>query len=236
MCLQIGLLSSGSCQFRQLIVEGKVCAWRKQTVFFDKKYIYDPTEDKCFAFFMFRRIQRSNPPIPKSFSNEVKDLILRLLTKDSTHRLGAKGSADIKKHAFFRVSVIRLAIEVHFHKHFKETLWECVNDSVLKQRLDHEHTMHSGCSLNKALSYSVFSTSLTGMTWLSATSSRPLPLRFTMSSTPATSVTSSPTLCLQTRQLLYRLRVKTFSGATPMWRPLSSSAKTKSLRTFWHLP
>ena len=49
-----------------------------------------------------KRIQKSNPPIPKSFSHDVKDLILRLLTKDPMSRMGATGAAEIKKHPFFR--------------------------------------------------------------------------------------------------------------------------------------
>ncbi|ELU01154.1 hypothetical protein CAPTEDRAFT_1743 [Capitella teleta] len=49
-----------------------------------------------------KRVLKSNPPIPKHFSPAVKDLILRLLTKDSAQRLGAKGAHQVKGHTFFK--------------------------------------------------------------------------------------------------------------------------------------
>jgi serine/threonine protein kinase len=53
---------------------------------------------------MYRRILRSSPPMPNSFSADARDFVLRLLVKDPAKRLGAKGADDIKKHPFFRVS------------------------------------------------------------------------------------------------------------------------------------
>lgn len=53
----------------------------------------------CFC----RRILKASPPIPKSFSSEAKDFILKLLTKDPHERLGSRGAAEVKKHKFFKV-------------------------------------------------------------------------------------------------------------------------------------
>lgn len=55
------------------------------------------------VLYIFRRILKSVPPIPKSFSPEVTDFILRLLTKEPEKRLGAGGAEEVKKHPFFRV-------------------------------------------------------------------------------------------------------------------------------------
>ncbi|XP_071162584.1 ribosomal protein S6 kinase alpha-5-like [Mytilus edulis] len=49
-----------------------------------------------------RRILKASPPIPKSFSSEAKDFILKLLTKDPHERLGSRGAAEVKKHKFFK--------------------------------------------------------------------------------------------------------------------------------------
>ncbi|CAH1791260.1 unnamed protein product [Owenia fusiformis] len=49
-----------------------------------------------------KRILYSQPPMPKSFSSNVKDFILKLLTKEPRDRLGARGASDVKKHAFFK--------------------------------------------------------------------------------------------------------------------------------------
>ncbi|XP_064600008.1 LOW QUALITY PROTEIN: ribosomal protein S6 kinase alpha-5-like [Liolophura sinensis] len=49
-----------------------------------------------------RRILKSTPPMPKNFSPEVKDLILKLLNKEPSLRLGSKGSEEVKSHPFFQ--------------------------------------------------------------------------------------------------------------------------------------
>ena len=46
---------------------------------------------------------KSSPPMPKSFSAEVKDFINKLLVKDPLKRLGARGANEVKKHSFFKV-------------------------------------------------------------------------------------------------------------------------------------
>lgn len=43
--------------------------------------------------------------MPKMFSQEVRDFILQLLTKDPLRRLGARGASDVKKHEFFKVTL-----------------------------------------------------------------------------------------------------------------------------------
>ncbi len=48
-----------------------------------------------------RRILKSNPPIPRSFSKCAKDFILRLLVKQPAKRLGANGAGEVKAHPFF---------------------------------------------------------------------------------------------------------------------------------------
>ncbi|XP_041353534.1 ribosomal protein S6 kinase alpha-5-like [Gigantopelta aegis] len=49
-----------------------------------------------------RRILKCNPPIPKSFSPQVKDFIQKLLIKDPARRLGSRGAEEVKKHPFFK--------------------------------------------------------------------------------------------------------------------------------------
>jgi serine/threonine protein kinase len=50
-----------------------------------------------------KRILKSNPPIPRTFSKVAKDFILKLLTKSPAKRLGANGAHEIKSHPFFEV-------------------------------------------------------------------------------------------------------------------------------------
>ena len=49
-----------------------------------------------------KRILKCSPPMPRDFSPEVRDFILRLLTKDPTKRMGATSPDDIKNHSFFK--------------------------------------------------------------------------------------------------------------------------------------
>ncbi|XP_013401008.1 ribosomal protein S6 kinase alpha-5 [Lingula anatina] len=49
-----------------------------------------------------KRILKCQPPMPREFSPEVRDFILKLLTKDPKKRLGADGSEDVKAHPFFK--------------------------------------------------------------------------------------------------------------------------------------
>ncbi|XP_030854268.1 ribosomal protein S6 kinase alpha-5 [Strongylocentrotus purpuratus] len=49
-----------------------------------------------------QRILTSHPPMPNTFSKEVKDFINKLLVKDPTKRLGCNGVKDIKSHSFFK--------------------------------------------------------------------------------------------------------------------------------------
>ena len=58
--------------------------------------------------FICRRILKCNPPIPKDFSPQVKDLIQKLLIKDPVRRLGSRGAEEVKKHPFFKVSSARV--------------------------------------------------------------------------------------------------------------------------------
>ena len=51
-----------------------------------------------------RRILKTDPKLPNSLSPEMKDFIRRLMIKDPSKRLGAKGVHEIKRHKFFRVS------------------------------------------------------------------------------------------------------------------------------------
>jgi ribosomal protein S6 kinase alpha-5 len=52
-----------------------------------------------------RRILKASPPIPKTFSSEAKDFILKLLTKDPGTRLGSQGAKEVKNHSFFKVCI-----------------------------------------------------------------------------------------------------------------------------------
>lgn len=48
---------------------------------------------------------KCNPPYPKKFSPEVKDLIQKLLTKDPSKRLGSRSVEDVRRHPFFKVTI-----------------------------------------------------------------------------------------------------------------------------------
>jgi serine/threonine protein kinase len=48
-----------------------------------------------------KRILKSQPPIPRSFSKHTRDFILKLLVKQPSRRLGAHGAQEVKSHAFF---------------------------------------------------------------------------------------------------------------------------------------
>jgi ribosomal protein S6 kinase alpha-5 len=48
-----------------------------------------------------KRILKSQPPMPRLFSKNAKDFILKLLNKTPSKRLGANGSAEVKSHPFF---------------------------------------------------------------------------------------------------------------------------------------
>jgi ribosomal protein S6 kinase alpha-5 len=48
-----------------------------------------------------KRILKSQPPIPRAFSKNAKDFILKLLNKIPLKRLGANGAQEIKDHPFF---------------------------------------------------------------------------------------------------------------------------------------
>jgi ribosomal protein S6 kinase alpha-5 len=48
-----------------------------------------------------KRILKSQPPIPRAFSKNAKDFILKLLNKSPLKRLGANGAQEIKEHPFF---------------------------------------------------------------------------------------------------------------------------------------
>jgi ribosomal protein S6 kinase alpha-5 len=54
---------------------------------------------------LFRRITNKEPPIPSSFSREAKDLIIKLLCKNPSQRLGSgpTGANEIRRHNFFKV-------------------------------------------------------------------------------------------------------------------------------------
>ena len=60
---------------------------------------------------LFRRITNKEPPIPSSFSREAKDLVLKLLCKNPSKRLGSgpSGADEIKRHNFFKVSQVTFA-------------------------------------------------------------------------------------------------------------------------------
>eukprot|EP01121_Diplochlamys_sp_Union-15-3_P012950 TRINITY_DN3952_c0_g1_i1.p1 TRINITY_DN3952_c0_g1~~TRINITY_DN3952_c0_g1_i1.p1 ORF type:complete len:150 (+),score=15.63 TRINITY_DN3952_c0_g1_i1:38-451(+) len=50
----------------------------------------------------FEKIINEEPILPKNIPEEAKDIILLLLVKDPTKRLGFKDYEDIKTHPFFR--------------------------------------------------------------------------------------------------------------------------------------
>lgn len=48
-----------------------------------------------------KRIIKSQPPIPRFFTKNTKDFILKLLNKQPSKRLGANGAIEVKQHPFF---------------------------------------------------------------------------------------------------------------------------------------
>ena len=48
-----------------------------------------------------KRILKSQPPMPRFFTKNTKDFILKLLIKQPSKRLGALGAVEVKAHAFF---------------------------------------------------------------------------------------------------------------------------------------
>ena len=48
-----------------------------------------------------KRILKSQPPMPRSFSKNAKDFIVKLLNKTPSKRLGASGAGEVKAHPFF---------------------------------------------------------------------------------------------------------------------------------------
>lgn len=48
-----------------------------------------------------KRILKSQPPIPRFFSKNAKDFILKLLVKLPSKRLGNSGANEVKSHLFF---------------------------------------------------------------------------------------------------------------------------------------
>lgn len=75
-----------------------------------------------------KRITSKNPPIPSSFSKEAKDLVLRLLCKDPSARIGSgsTNANEIKKHVFFKNlnwdSVYHRKVPVPFIPHIMDEL------------------------------------------------------------------------------------------------------------------
>jgi len=53
-----------------------------------------------------RRILRGDIIFPKSFSAAATSFIRQLLIRDPAKRLGSRGADQIKKHAFFKVSIV----------------------------------------------------------------------------------------------------------------------------------
>jgi serine/threonine protein kinase len=53
---------------------------------------------------MFERIKNAEPKFPEKpkASDEAKDIILKLLIKDPSKRLGSKGDQEIKAHPWFK--------------------------------------------------------------------------------------------------------------------------------------
>lgn len=77
-----------------------------QKVLLNFNYLYN----KKFIIY-FRRILRTQPPIPSSLSSEVKDFITKLLEKDPRKRLGGgpEDSLMLKQHPFFKVVRIKFS-------------------------------------------------------------------------------------------------------------------------------
>lgn len=48
-----------------------------------------------------KRILKSQPPIPRFFSKNTKDFVLKLLVKQPVKRLGSNGANEVKSHSFF---------------------------------------------------------------------------------------------------------------------------------------
>lgn len=55
-------------------------------------------------YIFHRRILTCPPPIPSTFSQNVKSFILALLDKSPATRLGSTGAIPVKNHVFFKVS------------------------------------------------------------------------------------------------------------------------------------
>jgi ribosomal protein S6 kinase alpha-5 len=49
-----------------------------------------------------KRILKTNPPMPKEFSPQVRDFITKLIMKDPVKRLGYRGAKEVMAHPFFR--------------------------------------------------------------------------------------------------------------------------------------
>lgn len=48
-----------------------------------------------------KRILKSQPPIPRNFTKNTKDFVLKLLVKQPAKRLGSNGANEVKSHPFF---------------------------------------------------------------------------------------------------------------------------------------
>ena len=59
--------------------------------------------------------------MPRDFSTEVRDFILRLLVKNPRKRLGASGASEVKKHKFFKVQFNVLFLSQH---------WSCLVNTI----------------------------------------------------------------------------------------------------------
>ena len=67
----------------------------------DKNRIYDLICSGSISFPKFIQIDNEDKPRNYKVSDDAKNLILKLLEKDSGTRLGRKGLDEIKKHQFF---------------------------------------------------------------------------------------------------------------------------------------
>lgn len=85
-----------------------------------------------------KRIQFSNPPIPKDIGADARDLITRLLCKDPARRLGSRrGAIDIKAHRFFNgIDWERLA-----NKDFEMPFKPFIKDELDTRNFDDDFTM-----------------------------------------------------------------------------------------------
>lgn len=48
-----------------------------------------------------KRILKTQPPMPRFFSKNTKDFVLKLLVKQANKRLGSNGAVEVKSHSFF---------------------------------------------------------------------------------------------------------------------------------------